>query len=375
MALKEILLSKTAKRIVFYWMILLVVVLGLYWRLGHAEKMEFLGTNNIVSYYYDLASRFNADLVWPEEDGWHFAPDKMTENAPPLSAYVAVYLYRLIAFFSPRLAFTEAIFYFPVLVFLVWAGAGFYLIKRFFGHARFSVIFLLLLALAPSSINLTKFGHYTEEPLGALWHFLAFMFFLLWQKEIKKFFLAGSLFFAVCLVLTWQQFHIIFAIYGLSIVVLLFQKEIKEAGKLLVAVLAALVVAQVFSLFVLRSAYLPSQMVHESYLGLINYNADFLKVAMSRRDWRNLTFLNALNYFGLWGCLVWLAGIGESLAGLKKIENIFILTANLAASALLLFFVKSVFVFLPFFLIAGAWGGGNLLKRAFNFKDDLKRIF
>ncbi len=376
MTIKEILLNEAVKKIVFSLTIFLIVALGFYWRFGHAEKVAFLETNNIVSYYYDIAARFNADLVWPQEDIWHFAPGRAVENAPPFLAYTTVCLYRLVIIFAPDIVFNDFVFFFPVLVFLVWAIVGFYLVKRIFGRFRFSLIFLLLLSLAPNSINLTKFGHYTEEALGAFWLFLAFSFFMLWQKKRKKAFLVGSLFFAVLLVLTWQQFHIIFAVYGLLVALLLFGGKIKEAGGVLAAVLVSLGAAQIFSIYFLHSAYWPSQMIYESYLGLAGYNSDFLRIAMTRRDWGNLTFIKAINYFGIWGSLAWLVGFARLLPDFKKSgEGVYLLIANLMAATLMFFFVKSVFVFFPFFLITASYGGGKLIEIIFSLKHDFKRIF
>lgn len=372
----KILFSSAGKKIVLVFLLFLTVVLGLYFRAGRPDDMVLPKTNNISSYYYDIAARFNADLVWPRQDNWHFAPGQGVENAPPLLAYSTVYSYRLVHFFSPGLAFDIWAFSLPVLVFLVWAAAGFYLIKRLLGGWLFPAMFLILLALAPSAITLTKFGHYTEEFLGSFWLFLAFSFFMLWRKERRKIFFVAGWLFTVFLILTWQQFHIIFVVYGLAVILFLAKRKMKEALGVGALALVSLLTAQIFSIYLLHSAYLPFQMIYESYLGLMAYDAAFLKIAMSRNDWGNLTLLSAVNYFGIWGNLAWLAGLFYLRTESKKSEgSVYLLAANLVAAALMFFFVKSVNVFLPFFLLAAAYGAGRSIEIILNLKHDIKEIF
>lgn len=281
--MKKFLSKKSFKISVLSFLLFSAVVLGLYFRLGQQSQYSFLETNNITSYYFDIAERFNADLVWPQQDVWHFAPGQTAENVPPLTAYFTVYLFRAVNPFWPDLSFKTFVLFLPVLIFLIWAISGFYLIRKLFGAWRYPLFFIILLALAPISISLTGFGHYTEEFLGAFFIFLAFSFFVLWEKEREKIFFLCALLFTVALILTWQQFHIIFVVYGLAAILFLLSGKKKEALDIFTLAGVSLIAAQIFSGYALKSAYLPFQMIYESYLGLAGYNLDFMKLAMSRR--------------------------------------------------------------------------------------------
>jgi hypothetical protein len=374
--MKNFLSNNRFKKIIFSLAIFLIVAAGLYFRIGRKDDLALPKTNNITSYYYDISARFNADLIWPQKDIWHFAPGQAVENVPPLLAYATVYSYRIARFFAPNLAFDNWAFSLPVWIFLIWAAAGFFLTKRIFGGLLFPTMFLILLALTPNSSALMKFGHYTEEFLGSFFLFLAFAFFALWQKERRKIFLGSSLISAALLILTWQQFHIIFVIYGLAALIFLIKGKIKDFLDVLILSGGALLLAQILSICFLRSAYLPSQMMYEAYLGLAGYSSGFLKLAMSRTDWGNLTFAKAINYFGIWGSLAWLAGFARLLVDFKKNrENAYLLWANLATAVLMFFFVKSAYVFLPFFLITAAYGGGQLIVMILNLKHEYRKIF
>jgi len=198
----------------------------------------------------------------------------------------------------------------------------------------------------------------------------------LWLKEKKPLFLILSFIFTILLVLTWQQFHLIYVIYGLA---MLFSFKGKNVfwGIIFFAI-GSLLLAQIVSSLVFHSAYSPIAMIRESYLGLVNYQSEAIQIAMKRGDWRDLSLWEAIKLFSLLGWFFWLVGFVFLLTNLrKKIDYLIIAAGNILSFAVMTFFIKSKFLVLPFFLIMAALGGKILVSRRavwFYLQDILERI-
>lgn len=305
---------------------------------------EFYARNNVASYYVDITNRYINTGSIPKIDKWRYSTEEYVENAPPFLALLTRILYLPISYMNiSPLSFMA---YFNIFLYLVYILIGSMYLYRKFVSFYPVFIFQLLLSFLPFSVYLHNYGRYTEEGLGILLIFLISICEI--DRGSKRYwkYIEGSL--MIMLLLTWQQFHLIYFIIFASN--FLFRK--KHLIETIYLIIFTFIGAEVVSRFVLNSNYSPIFMIYEAIFPLIESNKNIIKIAMSRRDWSNLTWQASKAYFSYAGIAVWIFSlINYAYKGHKKYIDKYILLGMIFTLLLTIFFVKSRYILIPYLLL------------------------
>lgn len=337
------------KKISLITLFILILFLGIRLRLTQSNNpKEYLASNNVVSYYFDLANYYQKNNKILNFDKYRFAPIIVEENSPPLLFLYSSFFYKIYTTFNKIDFFTYAM-YLPIFTNFIFSVIGFYFIYKLTKSYLSSFIFLFISNISSTSVFLTSYGAFKEEFLGVFLMFFSYYFYLSYIKKNRIYDLFYSMFFLTLLILTWQQFHITIIIYVFS---LFFIKNKKNILYVLFGLLLSFLFSQLISVYILSSNYKPFSMLNEFYLGLIKYNDPMMRTAIKRVNWSNLGLYSYYGYFGITGLFFTISFIYTSLKEKKRTENIFTFICFSFSFLLMYFFTKSRFVFLAAFLLA-----------------------
>lgn len=352
-------IAKTVKAISVVFILACIIAAGFYLRVSNPDSSA-AKVYNVNAYYFYKSQYLNDHGRLPEKDIWSFAPEAFPENVPPLLAYGTVGAFKLAKLFKPDIDFYGLAMFFPVIVYVLWAFFGFWLVIRLFDSRICGFIFVGLLAVAPLSFDLTVYGHYTEESLGAFLFFLALVFLIKFIESKKRVFFWLAVFSLTAFYLVWQQFPLFFAgLFFIGLIEIL--KE--QAGRrrllfhfMLLAVLP-LIFGHLISCCLLGTAYSPVSMIYEAWLGAKDMNSDFIRTAMFRQDWRNLYLDEFIALISLAGWILIGGGFLKSILCRKEPKYKVILIFSVLTLAIAVKFFKSRYLALPSFLLIASSAG------------------
>ncbi len=345
------------------FLVILSLSVGFFIRI-HQPKTAL--TNNVVAYYYDRASRLINNGAFSPFDQWGFAPLSYPENIPPLLAYITFLIYRLTRFVSD-VSFNAQnfILFFPVLLYIAWAILVLLIFRSFFSEKSSPFIGFLIFVFSPISILLTSFGRYTEEALGLFFFFLCFWLFLK-RNEGLRFYIFLNIF-LTALVLTWQQFHIFFAAMAIAMIIDAILKANKISKRKVLQGLSLFVIPLILGHFIscyfFKISYSPIQMLKEFWIGIKDFNSEYLLMAMKRRDWAGLSLDNSLKNTGLLFAFLMILGMLRALFDWKKQKYRYIAIFHGTALLLAFKFSKNTAMILPFGIYVAAIGWESLVEQ------------
>ncbi len=330
--------------------IFVILVLGV--EIRTADSPWSIYNDNISSYYFHHSNYLNDTGHLPAADIWSFGPNTAQENIPPFLAFFSVFIYKILNVAAHWGSFYNFALAFPAVIFVLWGFSGFLIFLDLYKNYYHGLVFLFLLTLIPASLALTHGGSYSEQILGAFLVFVSIYFFIkATQKNIFFVFLGLSL---LGLVLTWQQFPVLYA----AMLVYLTVSFIAAKGKnyrqtifYLLAIGLPLILGHFISKSLMHIDYSPLLMIKELVIGLINYKNAAINIAMSRRDWGNLNLPLFINYFGILGGVLIVVGFLKlATNGMVKTKNLFLVIFGLVSFFMMFFFVKDRFLALPVLL-------------------------
>jgi len=341
--------------------LILVIVLGI--ELRSYTGYSSIYTNNVASYYFHRSNYLNENGNLPPKDVWGFAPDSASENIPPFLAFLSVFLYKILNITGLWNSFYDFALIFPIMIFVIWSLGGFLIFVNLFKNYYHGLTFAFILAIVPASILLMQKGFYTEEALGAFLIFLS-LYFLIKSAE-KKIFLVYLSLSLLALALTWQQFPIFHAalIAYIGVYFLFSKVEIKQIYLYILAIALPIIAGHFISRNLVGIDYSPILMIKELAAGLINYNSEIIKIAMSRSDWRHLNWSLFVKNFGfLFGILTVAGLIKLAAVRTEKVKRIALIIFGFAAFAMAFMFLKARYFALPIVLFIALEGFDGILN-------------
>ena len=319
---------------------------------------HFLESNNVASYYYSKSEILYETGSFSRIDERDRSGTQYQENAPPGLAFFTVGIFKINKIFSPNLNFIDFARYFPIIVYVLWSLSGLAVIYDLTGKKTLTVFFLFLLAVIPSSIELTRLGNYFEEVLGVWLLFLAI--WSLTKIEKSWYWTAISGLLLTALALTWQQFPVFYVIAAaiLALELIIKRKNFKKFSiRLLTVLTIPLILGEVIAL-ALGIAYSPVYMLKELWVSIGVQRDPTLAWVMRRSDWRNFSINDFIKSFGYLGAGLAILGFLEFLKNFikERTARVFLAFSPLAI-ILPLFFLKERFLALGiilFFCVFGA---------------------
>jgi len=327
-----------------------ILAAGVFIRIkNRVDSSYFVAGNNLIAYYYDISNKLYTYGNLQKVDTQRLAPLHIAENAPPFLAFMTVYSYKIIRNILPSISFIDFAFYLPVIIYVIWALVGSVIVYSIFRAGWSMILFLVVISFVPVSIELTRYGRYTEEFIGAFLVFCFFGFYLIWFLKQKKIFWYVSLLFLIFIELTWQQFHLVLGIILAGSILLWERRVFYQTLKL---VIFSLLGSQIVC-WVLGSNYSPFAMLYEFYYGARYFSNKDLSIAMRRTDWRHLGLKEAILFFGYAGVIIGFFTASRLIRLAIYDKQYRMLCIGMIGSFLLMFFfVKSRYMFLPFFLLS-----------------------
>lgn len=349
------------KKTVIYIVLIAIFATGVWIRFSNPLNP----TINVNDYYFHRSYYLWQNGALPDADIWNFAPKKMSENIPPLLAYITLPFFTVAAFFLPPNYNTtdmlKAALYFPPFFFAGWMIISFFYLKRIFSK-RGIILFLLLMTFIPASVSFFSKNNYDEEILGIILLFVFITSILHYIREKRRVYFWGVLTSITLLELAWQQFTIIF-IALLLVVIFTYFKDRKTALMLFSTLPLSLLTGHVISRYLLQAAYSPFDILNEAWIFASNFSNPDLQMAMRRNDWSNIGVHGFLDNFGWLGAFLIALGLARTAMRRDILKNAVIFSFALVCGLSYFFFSKNVSLFFPIALLTATYGGETLLSR------------
>lgn len=332
--------------------LLIFLLLGLFLRVN--VPYDTL-TGVTVAFYFSRADYLEANGKYLKEDSRTLAPYVYKENYPPLPAYIAVPVYKIVKPFG--IDFIKFVAYFPLLIYVVTFFAGFVLVKRLYNHDA-GLFFSMLLAVTPVAVKSTIKTYYTEEALGILFILFSIYYLIKSEKFDSNFFLA--VLFLTLLSLTWQVFLLVDFIIG--IVLLLNLKNKKLLAVYSLSILLPLIIGHIASVYIIGLDYSPIYMIKESLITVKEGNEDYFKIAFDRNDLQTPGIKHFFNEFSYFPSFLILAGFVHLLFNFKEAKSKVLVISGVIACIVFFQSLKFRYFAVAPLIIVGAVGAHSLLN-------------
>lgn len=306
----------TFRSILFAVAIAAMFLAGILLRIGPHIDFSHVGEGNLSAYYFAKFKEVVEEGRLSPIDRWEFAPDLHPENVPPGLPYVAAGIFAIARLAAPRLTAIGFAHWFPVIIYALFSAIAFLLFLRrersmFAAASVFAVI-----SLAPLFASYTEYAYFVQEPLGALFVFLAAYSVANYRRSRLD--TVGGVVSVAALALTWQQFPLFvfaaLAVAGTALVM----KRFGDAAAVAAILAAGIGLAEFVSHSVIGIPYSPVGMIKEIALGAWLFrigDPDFL-AAMTNRDWRRSSLDQFYRWYG--PLTVFLAVWGTAVSWLRR---------------------------------------------------------
>src|SRR3989338_6494991 len=341
-----------------YYNILKVCILLLFLFLGVYLRVKVpydTLTLNTVAFYFSRAEYLENNGEYLKEDSKTLALYNYKENYPPLPAYIAVPIFKIIKPFG--MDFKKFLAYFPVLVYIVTFFVGFVLIKNLY-NSDAGLFFSILLSITPVAVKSTIKTYYTEEALGILF-IIASVYYLIKSKKIDSNFFFALLFLTL-LSLTWQVFLLIDLVIGILFLFNFRNKKLMVIYSVLI--ICPLIIGHILSVYIIGLDYSPIKMIKESLITLRDGNKDYFRIAFSRVDLLTPGIKHVFNEFGWFISFLILVGFIYLLFNFKEEKNKVLAVSGLVASFAFFYSTKFRYFSMASLIIIGAIGAYSLLN-------------
>jgi hypothetical protein len=322
------------RTLIYIFTATILLLAGTILRIGPHIDFSHVALGNLSAYYFDKFNRVATSGGLLAEDIWEFAPDKNPENVPPGLAYFGAGVFKLARLIVPKITPLGFGAWLPVFIYLIFGLTVFILFWQVERSPLAAILLLAVVTLAPIFASYTEYAYLVQEPLGALFLFLAVYFIANSLRSRLDF--AAAILSVAALILTWQQFPLfIFVALGL-ILAAIFLKKIPEAKAVTVILVGGILIAEFISRVIIGIHYSVLGMIQEIILGSImlhSGNPDFL-TAMVNIDWRRSTPAKFYYWYGPLTAL--LVGWGLFASWLRRKDFRFLVSLVFGVAALVL---------------------------------------
>ncbi len=333
-----------------------------------------IAEDTLTPYYFDKFQRLAQTGRFPANDIWQWAPNIHSENAPPGIAYISLATFKLLKFISPKFKLLDFANLFPIFAFLIWCSVILTIWKLQKKDIDAGIIFLATITFSPAAISLTSFANYTQETIGTFLLFLSLYFISTFNFE-KLVHSIVTILTLILLMLTWQQFPILYFVLIPIIIVLCFRHKFQEAARLIKLLAISLIGSELIMKIFIKSNYsvflMSWDFIYGLWLGSLK-DPEFL-TAMVRGNWKHTSFYTLYNFYGPLVLGLLIIGILIALNRIKEIKYQIALLAAFIGAVMVFQFEKEKNLALGLFLLPVLFAIESIFEE--DFGQDVSRFF